>query len=100
MRDTVRVWGLHGLNAGERFVKNPDCGVVGGRPNTTSECQSFARLSRKTLEFDIITPGGAYMGTGTLDKGVIQLHTHFYYRGTKIEYDLEGHRIKELDKPF
>jgi hypothetical protein len=78
--DTIRVYGLEGLNGREVCLCHPEYPVV---------C-NYATYSDTELEFDNLTPGGHYSGTGTLDNGRITLQTTYFRRSVRIEYDLHG----------
>ncbi len=82
-QDTIRVYGLEGLNGSELSLCHYTYPVV---------C-NYAKLSGKELEFDNLTPGGHYMGTGTLENGRITLQTRYFRRNIHVEYELKGHYV-------
>jgi len=81
--DTIRVFGLEGLNGEELSM----CSIQYGRV-----C-NYAKLSGSHLTFDNLTPSGHYFGTGTLEKGRITLQTIYFRRNIRVEYELHGHYI-------
>ena len=73
-------------------------------PNFPGECShrqsprdcGFALLKDDLLTFDLLSPGGSYVGSGTLVGGRLTLETRFRYRNRGADYFLEGTKIEGL----
>jgi hypothetical protein len=85
-QDTVRLDGLVGANAGGYQAVNQNC--------THPSCYADAKLSDSELSFDLSGAGGLYHGVGWLGAEKLTLETRYEYRGTGIEYVLEGEKIE------
>lgn len=82
-KDTLRFFGL------EEAPNDPSCSFLRKNPR---DC-GFALLTGNRLTFDLLSPGGEYVGEGTLEKGRISLETRYRYRGRGTDYFLEGTKI-------
>jgi len=96
--DSVLFDGLEGANTRPREMLSS--GFNGGHA-AYLECSdpSFvcghARKTGNELEFNLSSPGGRYIGKGTLDNDKLTLQTQYIYRGSGAEYILEGQKIVE-----
>lgn len=84
-KDTVRFDGLVGANAGGYQAVNQNC--------THPSCYADAKLSDSELSFDLSGAGGLYHGRGSLGAENLTLETRYEYRGTGLDYFLEGKKI-------
>lgn len=85
-QDSLRFYGL------ENAPNSPgDC----SHPQSPRDC-GFALLKDDLLTFDLLSPGGSYVGSGTLVGGRLTLETRFRYRNRGADYFLEGTKIEGL----
>lgn len=86
-QDTVRFNGLEGADAGEYQAVYRKC--------SNPKCYADAKWIDSELTFDLSAPSGFYKGRGFLESGTLILETHFEYRGTGIDYRLQGEKVDE-----
>lgn len=89
-QDTVQFFGLAGANA-DRYHALP---VVCENPDNCG----YAKFEMGTFEFDYMTPGGYFTGSGRLEGDLLTLNTSFKYRGIGVIYDLQGEKITTGEK--
>lgn len=85
--DTIQLYGLHGVNDGNRFLFYPDC------TETPTTC-AYGKIVEDKLEIQLSHSTGKYTAMGTLKNGEIFLDAHFEYRNVGVEYSLKGMKVK------
>ena len=97
--DSVLFSGLEGADTAVRDMPARFNGGSPATPNCFDEnvyrC-AYARKTGNKLEFELASPSGYYSGSGKIAEDVIELNTHYYYRGNGAEYILKGRRLNPL----
>lgn len=84
--DTVQFLGLIGANAGRQNALPVRC-------EHPDNC-GYAAFKMGLFQFDTLTPGGYFTGTGQLEGDLLSIKASFKYRGIGEIYELKGEKIE------